>query len=104
MHRGAARVVPQVYALYANYPNPFNPTTVIPLAIPASGEEDAALMLYNALGQTVRRWSLRAFRPGFHALVWDGRDQQGRAMASGVYLIRLNAGEIARVRKIMLLR
>jgi len=102
--RGAARVVPQVYALYANYPNPFNPTTVIPLAIPASGEEDAALMLYNALGQTVRRWSLRAFRPGFHTLVWDGRDQQGRALASGVYLVRLNAGEIAQVRKIMLLR
>ena len=101
---GAARIIPQIYALYANYPNPFNPATIIPLAIPAKNIEPASLAIYNAIGQRVRRWDLRRLPPGFHQLAWDGRDQQGRATASGVYLVRLAAGDFSQVRKIMLLR
>ena len=101
---GTARIVPQVYALYANYPNPFNPATIIPLAIPAKGAKRASLVIYNALGQRVRRWDLRRLHPGFHQLAWDGRDQQGHSAASGVYLVRLMAGDFVQVRKITLLR
>ena len=52
----------------------------------------------------VRRWDLSAWQPGFHALVWDGRDQAGHEVASGLYLLRLRAGEFAQVRKVLLLR
>ncbi|MFT7692041.1 MAG: phosphodiesterase/alkaline phosphatase D-like protein, partial [Candidatus Latescibacterota bacterium] len=105
---GSARIVPQVYALYANYPNPFNPSTSIPLAIPqwADGRrrEAVSLTLFNALGQVVRTWDLSGWSPGFHSLSWDGRDGQGHAVASGVYLMRLRAGEFVQVRKALLLR
>ena len=104
---GRARIVPQVYALYANYPNPFNPSTVIPLAIPegaAGRSQGAQLTLYNVLGQQVRVWDVSGYAAGFHALRWDGRDGQGRAVASGVYLIRLQAGDVVQVRKALLLR
>jgi len=105
---GSARIVPQVYALYANYPNPFNPSTSIPLAIPqwADGRrrEAVSLTLFNALGQVVRTWDLSGWSPGFHSLNWDGRDGQGHAVASGVYLMRLRAGEFVQVRKALLLR
>jgi hypothetical protein len=98
------RIVPQVYALYANYPNPFNPSTMIPLAIPAQGEKQASLMIYNVLGQRVRLWNLSHLRPGFHQFAWDGLNQQGHAVASGVYLLRMAAGEFQQVQKMMLLR
>ena len=105
---GRARIIPQVYALYANYPNPFNPSTIIPLAIPewAAGQRrsGASLTLFNALGQVVRRWDLSTWSAGFHSLNWDGRDAQGRAAASGVYLMRLRAGDFVQVRKALLLR
>jgi len=103
---GSTRIVPQVYALYANYPNPFNPTTVIPLAIPELGrnKKPVSLTLFNVLGQVVRRWDLSRWQPGFHALVWDGQDDAGRAAASGVYLLRLQAGDFVQVRKALLLR
>jgi len=98
------RIVPQVYALYANYPNPFNPSTIVPLAIPAQGEKQASLMIYNVLGQRVRLWNLSHLRPGFHQFAWDGLNQQGHAVASGVYLLRMAAGEFQQVQKMMLLR
>ncbi|MDP6700997.1 MAG: FlgD immunoglobulin-like domain containing protein [Candidatus Latescibacteria bacterium] len=96
--------MPHAYALYANYPNPFNPTTIIPLAIPAADAGPVALVIYNALGQVVRRWDLQGWRAGFHQVLWDGRDGRGRAVGSGVYLVQLAAGEFEQVRKVMLLR
>ncbi|HIG53390.1 MAG TPA: hypothetical protein EYQ18_05275, partial [Candidatus Handelsmanbacteria bacterium] len=99
-----ARIVPQVYALYTNYPNPFNPSTIIPLAIPAQGEKRASLMIYNVLGQRVRLWNLSHLRPGFHQFTWDGLNQGGHAVASGVYLVRMVAGEFQQAQKMLLLR
>jgi flagellar hook assembly protein FlgD len=78
------------------------------LAIPewAAGQRrsGASLTLFNALGQVVRRWDLSTWSAGFHSLNWDGRDAQGRAAASGVYLMRLRAGDFVQVRKALLLR
>ena len=107
-HAGSVRVVPQVYALYANYPNPFNPSTMIPLSIPAravTGIHDAtALTIYNAVGQVVRTWDLTGWEPGFHTVAWDGRDNEGRDVASGMYLIRLRSDHFVQVRKALLVR
>jgi len=99
---GTARVVPQVYALYPAYPNPFNPSTTIPLALPASGE--GMLEIYNVLGQVVRVWDLSSWSSGFHSVVWDGRDGAGRSVGSGAYLVRLRAGDFRQTRKLLLLR
>ncbi|MCC7261883.1 MAG: fibronectin type III domain-containing protein, partial [Candidatus Latescibacteria bacterium] len=99
---GEARITPQAYALLPNYPNPFNPATTLRLALPAAAE--GRLEICNLLGQTLRHWDLAALGPGYHAVVWDGLDGQGRPLASGVYLARLRAGSFAQTQKLLLLR
>jgi len=97
---GATRVLPQAYALFSAYPNPFNPSTTIPLALPAMGR--AELEIYNVLGQRVRKWDLSGLEPGFHAVSWDGMDQEGRGVGSGVYLVLLRAEPVEPGRKVLL--
>lgn len=93
---------PPAFALEPNCPNPFNASTVIRyrLAAPARVE----LTIYNLVGQEVRRL-VHAARPGGeHRVVWDGRDERGRTLGSGVYLYRLQAGRKHMARKLLLLR
>ncbi len=102
---GSARVLPSTYALYPNYPNPFNPSTVIPVGIPAvAASQRLELRLFNLLGQVVRRWDMEGWNPGFYQVTWDGKDGQGHAVASGVYLVQFDAGKTVSTRKLMLLR
>ncbi len=85
-----ARVRPQSFALYANYPNPFNPSTSIEYALPQ--EAEVSLVVYDIIGQEVRRLAVgQRQSAGFYRLVWDGRDGAGRAVGSGVYFYRLRA-------------
>ena len=92
--------MPTAFALGANYPNPFNPATTIPLIVPA-GAGDVELAIYNVLGQPVRQVWAGPLAAGEHRLGWDGRDAQGQAVAAGVYLYRLQVGEQTRVRKMV---
>ena len=92
--------VPSTFALGANYPNPFNPATTIPLSVPADAE-DVELAIYNVLGQPVRQVWNGSLAAGEHRLGWDGRDAQGQSVAAGVYLYRLQVGEQTRVRKMV---
>ena len=64
----------------------------------------ASLAIYNVLGQPIRRWDLSHLEPGFHALVWDGIDGQGRAAASGMYLVHMQVDAFEQTRKLLLLR
>ena len=91
---------PATFALGANYPNPFNPTTTIPLAVPAEAG-DVDLTIYNVLGQPVRQVWNGPLAAGEHRLAWDGRDAQGQSVAAGVYLYRLQVGEQTRIRKMV---
>ena len=81
---------------------------MIPLSIPARSLDQlrgrSELTVHNALGQVVRAWDLSTWDAGFHTLMWDGRDAQGRSVASGVYLIRLRADHFVQVRKALLVR
>ncbi len=97
-----ASVVPLRVALAPNRPNPFNPSTVIPFDLPAAGH--VRLELYDVRGRLVRRLADGAFEAGFHRAVWDGRDDQGRPAASGVYLCALRAAGEVVTRKMTLLR
>jgi len=95
--------LPQSFALSQNYPNPFNPETTIRFDLPRSGEIDLAV--YNLAGQKVATLALGVREAGAYTLRWDGRDDDGTELASGVYLYRLRGGGGAvETRKLLLLR
>ncbi|MBI2502319.1 MAG: immune inhibitor A [Candidatus Latescibacteria bacterium] len=97
-----AGTVPQRFSLEPNYPNPFNPTTTIRFSLPQRGEVELAI--YNLLGQKATTLVKGMQESGMRQVVWDGRDEQGRELASGVYLYRLQAGAEVETRKLLLLR
>ncbi len=92
--------VPSAFVLGANYPNPFNPATTIPLVLPAQAGE-VALTIYNVLGQPVRHVWAGSLAAGEHRLAWDGRDAQGQPVAAGVYWYRLQVGDQTHTRKMI---
>ena len=94
--------VPSEFALLQNYPNPFNAETQIRFSIPSSGQVD--LNIYNMLGQSVRVLVDENLPAGEHQALWNGTDQQGRNLASGVYFYRLEVGGMHEVRRMVLLR
>ena len=85
-----------------SYPNPANPSTTIRYAL--SQSRPVTLKVYNMMGQEIRTL-VDAFRgAGRYAVEWDGRDERGMAVSSGIYLYRLEAGSFSAVRKITLVR
>jgi hypothetical protein len=94
-------VVPTDYALEQNYPNPFNAGTVIPFALKNASEW--TLSVYNVMGQVVRTFAGRN-EAGHVALPWDGRDQSGTSVASGVYFYRLQTNDWTATRKMLLVK
>ena len=94
--------LPQSFTLSQNYPNPFNPETTIRFDLPRS--EEIELAVYDLTGQKVATLALGLREAGTYALRWDARDDDGRDLASGVYLYRLETGERVTTRKLLLLR
>ena len=94
--------VPQAFSLAQNAPNPFNSETVIRFALPQPSQVE--LTIYNLLGQPVAILVQGPSAAGTFSVRWDGRDQAGRAVTSGVYLYQLRAGEYTQVRKLLLLQ
>lgn len=103
----AASVPPQ-FSLHQNYPNPFNPTTLIRFSVHSSRfagrPAHASLKIYNLRGQVVRTLVDEEMQPGEHSVMWDGKDEQGREVASGVYFYQLAAQEIKVTKKMLLLK
>ena len=105
--RGRLRALPSAFMLYANKPNPFNPETTIRYdlaALPSGDILPVRLTVYNVAGQLVRILFDEAQRPGSYTVQWNGHDEQGQAVSSGVYLYRLEAGDQVQVRRMLLLR
>ena len=98
----AAVVDAEEVAPLGNYPNPFNPSTTLHYALPQGGQVE--LVVYSALGQKIRTLVDDTLPPGSYAIEWDGRDAQGLAVASGVYLAQLRTSEARQVRKLILMR
>ena len=94
--------LPANTCLFPNYPNPFNPETVISYQL--SVVSDVELSIFDLLGRKVRTLVQQPRPAGSHAVRWDGRDAHGRALASGVYVCYLSAGDFQQARKIILLR
>ncbi len=95
---------PRARALYQNSPNPLNPSTTISYAIPESAGLQTRLEIFNLRGQIVRMLVNKFHQPGVYQLFWDGTDNQGRKVPSGVYLYMLRTGSLAKVRKMVVLR
>ena len=95
-------IVPREFALRQNAPNPFNPVTTIAFALPE--QADVSLKVYNMAGRVVRTLVNGPEGPGTHSVVWDGRDEAGRTVASGVYFYRMDAGEFTERRMMVLLK
>jgi hypothetical protein len=85
-----------------NYPNPFNPQTTISFRTTTAGP--ARLTVYNVLGRRVATLLDRYLTPGDQTVVWDGTDEAGHQVASGVYLYLLQAGDAVESRKMLLLK
>jgi hypothetical protein len=94
--------LPSDYALYPNYPNPFNPSTTVRYDLPEQAK--VQITVYNMLGQVVRTLVDRQESPGQHETIWDGRDDSGRPVSSGLYLYRMTAGDFTESRKMLLLK
>jgi hypothetical protein len=94
--------IPHEFALKQNYPNPFNPETNVEFALPK--EQDVSLVVYNLLGQEVKTLVNTRLAAGWHQAHWDGRNEQGSDVPSGVYFYRLYTPEFSQTSKMILLR
>ncbi|MFQ5570998.1 MAG: PQQ-binding-like beta-propeller repeat protein [Rhodothermales bacterium] len=101
-HNEGISLVPVEYVLEQNYPNPFNPETVIRYGL--NRRSRVELDIYNVLGQRVRTLVAAEQPGGRYEVVWDGRDDGGRAVASGLYIYQLRADAFTTSRKMLLLR
>jgi predicted extracellular nuclease len=97
------KVNPYEYALQDNFPNPFNPETQIWFSL--GGQENVKLDIYNIMGRQVRTLvNGDSFNSGFHVLNWDGTDNAGQKVASGMYIYRIKAGDFIADKKMLLVK
>ncbi len=95
-------IVPTGYVLEQNYPNPFNPTTQIVFSIPQP--DRVSLVIYNILGQKVATLIDRELDAGTMRVTWNGRDDAGNALPSGIYIYKLTTSNFNAARKMTLLK
>ena len=99
---GVDETGPGVFALYGNYPNPFNPSTTISFALPGAGTTQVAV--YDMAGRLVDEIFNGWMSAGRHELIWNGCDVKGRRVSTGVYIARLIIGDETRSHAMTLLK
>jgi hypothetical protein len=95
-------VSPFVTKLHKNYPNPFNPETTIGFSLKEASS--VQITIYNMKGQIVKKLIDRDCIAGNHSIVWNGTDEQGKNVASGIYLYRMTNGNYSSSQKMMLMK
>jgi hypothetical protein len=98
----AGVALPIEFALDQNYPNPFNPSTTIRFALPS--DATIRLSVYDILGREVRSLVNSDMAAGYHQMAWDGKNNKGTSVASGMYIYRIEAGSFISTKKMMLLK
>ena len=99
---GDIAYTPKEFALNQNYPNPFNPTTEISFSMEQTA--DVSLTVFNMLGQSVRVLENASLEAGTHSYKWDGRDELGQSVSTGVYLYTLTDGTKSITKKMALMK
>jgi len=95
-------LIPAEFFLAQNYPNPFNPTTLISFGLPK--DSDIKVEVFNLLGQRVKTLLSGQEKAGYKTIIWDGTNESGKGVASGVYFYKVDAGAFHDSRKMTLLR
>jgi hypothetical protein len=95
-------LTPLTFSLQQNYPNPFNPTTRIMYTIPSALQTN--MVVYDLLGRRVKTLVNEVQHAGEHSVQWNGVTDDGTSVASGVYFVRLTAGDFVKTVKMMLMR
>ena len=98
----ASKNLPEKFTLEQNFPNPFNPSTEIRFRLEQPLKIELAV--YNVLGHKVKTLASGSFSGGEHAVVWNGRDERGEPLSSGVYFYRLWAETLVQTRKMVLIK
>ena len=96
------KITPSEFALSQNYPNPFNPSTEISFSIDQA--LDINLSIYNMLGQKVRTIAEGAKNAGTHIVQWNGIDDLGKSVSTGIYLYRLTSGSNSITKKMAFMK
>jgi flagellar hook assembly protein FlgD len=95
-------LLPDAFSLSQNYPNPFNPETVIKYALPEDCHVE--LTIYNILGQKVKTLINQSQVAGYKTVHWNGRDDEGNELASGVLFYKIKTPKYSETKKMILLR
>ena len=90
-------VIPEEVSLSSAYPNPFNPTTMLSFSV--AEEMDVAVTVYDMMGRVVSELASGMYEPGNHELRWDASEQ-----SSGIYFVKMIAGEYSHTQKLMLVK
>ena len=103
-----ASMIPEETVLLANYPNPFNPETWIPYQL-AKPQREVVITIYDTRGSVIRQLDLGHQREGYYtsrgrAAYWDGRNDVGERVASGIYFYQLQADNVSLLRKMVILK
>ncbi len=94
--------VPTSYSLSQNYPNPFNPTTQIRFSIP--NDSKVELKIFDILGREVATLVKGDFKAGYYTFEWNGKNDYGQRVTSGIYIYRIVAGKFVQTKKMMMLK
>jgi hypothetical protein len=94
--------IPENYFLGQNYPNPFNPSTIIRFGLPKSSH--VSIKIYNILAKEVRELVNSDIDAGKKSVLWNGKDNSGSLLSSGIYIYELRAGDFRDSKKMILLK
>jgi hypothetical protein len=94
--------IPTAFGLHQNYPNPFNPTTTIKFDMPMTS--NVAINVYDATGKLVKTLVNEEKEAGYHQVVWEGKDNNGSEVPSGVYFYRIESEDFSKTHKMLLLK
>lgn len=95
-------LLPSEFALGQNYPNPFNHNTIIKYSVPVPSQ--VKIRIYNVLGQKVRNLVNEPQQAGYKTIHWDGKNDRGVEVSSGVYFYQMQAGDFVKNMKMILLK
>lgn len=95
-------VIPDYYNLYQNYPNPFNPITTIKYQLPKKSA--VKIEVFNTLGQRIKTLEDKDQLPGNYEVIWNGKDEFGQTVASGIYIYKIHTQDFVKTKKMILIR
>jgi hypothetical protein len=95
-------IIPIASQLIGNYPNPFNPTTTIKFT--TANTVNTKIVIYNIKGQKVKTLANNRFNAGTHQVLWNGKDENGKPVTSGIYFYKMNSGKFISTKKMILMK